>query len=154
MKIHRQPQEDWSDRRLQHQLITQRLALSRTASLMPTSGTNMLPTQAPVLTFPSSGLAGTSSSVDNVFTSVTNSNTITPSTAVTYGNVTASNSHLISNIGTSDSNQRESAPILPFHQSWGSFGHGPNPAAFYCNTEGKEDMGTGTVGGKEPVNWQ
>ncbi|KAG7243287.1 hypothetical protein INR49_011740 [Caranx melampygus] len=154
MKIHRQPQEDWSDRRLQHQLITQRLALGRTSNLMPTSSTNLLPTQAPVLTFPSSGLAGTSSNVDNVFTSITNSNTITPSTAVTYGNVTASNSHLITNIGTSDSNQREPAPILPFHQSWGSFGHGPNPAAFYCNTEGKEDIGTGTVGGKDPVNWQ
>ncbi|XP_056224345.1 uncharacterized protein LOC130164010 isoform X1 [Seriola aureovittata] len=162
MKIHRQPQEDWTDRRLQHQLLTQRLALSRTANLMSTSGSNLLPTQAPALTFPSSGLTGTSSNADNILNSVTNSNAITPSnanvldpsTAVTYGNIAASNSHVITNIGTSDSNQREPTTILPFHQSWGSFGHGPNTAAFYCNSDGKEDVGTGSVGGKEQINWQ
>ncbi|XP_071333852.1 transcriptional-regulating factor 1-like isoform X2 [Trachinotus anak] len=164
MKIHRQPQEDWTDRRLQHHLITQRLALSRSTNLMPTSGSNLLQPQAPALTFPSSGLAGTpsSSNADSILNSVTNGNAITPSnasvldpsTAVTYGNVAASNSHVITNISTSDSNQREPTTILPFHQSWGSFGHGPNPAAFYCSTEGKEDIGAGTVGGKEPINWQ
>ncbi|GLD53648.1 transcriptional-regulating factor 1-like protein [Lates japonicus] len=163
MKIHRQPQEDWTDRRLQHQLLTQRLALNRAANLMPTSGSNLLPPQAPVLTFASAGLAGTSSNntnADNI--SVTNSNAITPnntsvldpSTAVTYSNIAASNSHVLTNIDASDSNQRESTTVLPFHQSWGSFGQNLNPAAFYCSTEGKEDTGAGTAGVKEPINWQ
>ncbi|XP_042368487.1 uncharacterized protein LOC121962317 [Plectropomus leopardus] len=159
MKIHRQPQEDWADRRLQHQLLTQRLALSRPTNLIPTPGSNLLPPQA--LTFPSSGLAGTSNTnADNILTSVTNSNTITPSNAsvldtnavVTYSNISASDSHVITNIDGGDSNQRAPTTVLPFHQSWGSFGHAPDPAAFYCNTEGKE--GAGTVAVKETINWQ
>ncbi|AWP00909.1 putative transcriptional-regulating factor 1-like [Scophthalmus maximus] len=165
MKIHRQPQEDWADRRLQHQLLTQRLALSRAANLMPTSGSNLLPPQAPALTFSSSGVAGTSSDNSNagkILNSITSGNTITPSngsvldpsTAVRYNNITASNAHVIANIDASDSNQREPATVLSFQQSWGSFGHGPSTAAFYCNTEGKEDVGTGTVGVKEPINWR
>ncbi|XP_035480071.2 uncharacterized protein LOC118300098 isoform X2 [Scophthalmus maximus] len=165
MKIHRQPQEDWADRRLQHQLLTQRLALSRSANLMPTSGSNLLPPQAPALTFSSSGVAGTSSDNSNagkILNSITSGNTITPSngsvldpsTAVRYNNITASNAHVIANIDASDSNQREPATVLSFQQSWGSFGHGPSTAAFYCNTEGKEDVGTGTVGVKEPINWR
>ncbi|XP_039997447.1 uncharacterized protein LOC120797663 isoform X2 [Xiphias gladius] len=139
MKIHRQPQEDWTDRRLQHQLLTQRLALSCSANLMPTTGSNLLPSQAPALAFSSSGLAGTSSSnsnADNILNSVTNSSISPsnasvqdPSTAVTYGNA-AADSHVIINIDASDSNQREPTTVLPFHQSWGSFGHGPNSAAF------------------------
>ncbi|XP_029382312.1 transcriptional-regulating factor 1-like isoform X2 [Echeneis naucrates] len=163
MKIHRQPQEDWADRRLQHHLLTQRLALSHSTNLLPTSGTNVLPPQTPALTFPCAGLAGTPGSnctVDNVLSSVTNSNTIAPSNAsvrvpsnaLTYGNTAASNSHVIPNTDTSDSNQRQPTSIIPFHQSWGSFGPGSNPAAFYCNTEGKGD--TRTVGGKDPTNWQ
>ncbi|XP_041821635.1 uncharacterized protein LOC121626945 isoform X2 [Chelmon rostratus] len=165
MKIHRQPQEDWTDRRLQHQLLTQRLALSRPTNLMPTPGSNLLPLQAPARTFSSSGLPGmpsNNSNADNVVNSVTNSNTIAPSNAsvldpstmVTYSNIAASNSHVITNIDGGGSNQREPTSILPFHQSWGSFGHGPDPATFYCNTDGKEDVGAGTVGGKEPLNWQ
>lgn len=165
MKIHRQPQEDWTDRRLQHQLLTQRLALNRAANLMPTSGSNLLPPQAPVLTFASAGLAGTSSNntnADNILNSVTNSNAINPnnvsvldpSTAVTYSNIAASNSHVVTDIDASDSNQRESTTILPFHQSWGSFGQNLNPAAFYCSTEGKEDTGAGTAAVKEQINWQ
>ncbi|XP_029310828.1 uncharacterized protein LOC115023750 [Cottoperca gobio] len=152
MKIHRQPQEDWTDRRLQHQLLTQRLALSHSTNLMPTPGSNLIPPHAAALTFPSSGLAGTSSNstnADTVLHTITPSNTIVldPSAAATYSNIAASNSHVITNI---DSNQRE--PVLPFHQSWSSFGHGPDPAVFFCNTERKD--GAGTVGGKEPINWQ
>ncbi|KAL7374420.1 hypothetical protein ABVT39_000308 [Epinephelus coioides] len=162
MKIHRQPQEDWTDRRLQHQLLTQRLALSRSTTLMPTSGGNLLAPQAAALTFPSSALAGTSSNTnaDNVLNSVTSSNAVTPSNAsaldpsatITYSNIAASNSHVITNIDGGGSNQRASTTVLPFHQSWGSFGHTSDPATFYCNTEGKD--GAGTVGGKEPINWQ
>lgn len=152
MKIHRQPQEDWNDKRLQHQLLTQRLALSRPNNLMPTPGNSLLPPQAAALTFPSS-----SSNADNVLNSATNSNAITPSVLdpsalVTYSNIAASNSHVITTIDGADSNQREPTTVLPFHQSWGSFGHGPDPVTFYCNPEGKD--GAGTVGGKEPINWQ
>nr|XP_033465631.1 uncharacterized protein LOC117246059 isoform X2 [Epinephelus lanceolatus] len=162
MKIHRQPQEDWTDRRLQHQILTQRLALSRSTTLMPTPGGNLLAPQAAALTFPSSALAGTSSNTnaDNVLNSVTSSNAVTPSNAsaldpsatITYSNIAASNSHVITNIDGGGSNQRASTTVLPFHQSWGSFGHSSDPATFYCNTEGKD--GAGTVGGKEPINWQ
>lgn len=165
MKIHRQPQEDWTDRRLQHQLLTQRLALSRPANLMHTPGSNLLPSQAPALTFPSPGLAGAPSNnrnADTVLHSVTNSNAITPSnasvldpsTVVTYSNIAASNSHVITNIDGGDSNQREPATVLPFHQTWDSFGHDPNAVTFYCSTEGKDAAGAGTVGGKVPINWQ
>ncbi|TDG99848.1 hypothetical protein EPR50_G00198160 [Perca flavescens] len=165
MKIHRQPQEDWTDKRLQHQLLTQRLALSCPTNLMPSPGSSLLPPQAAALTFPSSGLAGMSSNntnADNVLNAVTNSNGITrsnasvldPSAMVTYSNIAASNSHGITNIDGGDLNQREPTTVLPFHQSWGSFGHGPDPAIFYCNTEGKDNVGAGTVGGKEPINWQ
>ncbi|KAA8578990.1 hypothetical protein FQN60_009212 [Etheostoma spectabile] len=165
MKIHRQPQEDWTDKRLQHQLLTQRLALSRPTNLMPSPGSSLLPPQAAALTFPSSGLAGMSSNntnADNVLNSVTISNGITctsasvldPSAMVTYSNIAASNSHVITNTDGGDLNQREPTTVSPFHQSWGSFGHGPNPAIFYCSTEGKDDVGAGTVGGKEPINWQ
>lgn len=165
MKIHRQPQEDWTDRRLQHQLLTQRLALSRPANLMPTPHSNLLPPQTPALTFPSSGLPGTSnnnSNTDNVLNSVTSSNAIAPgnssvldpSTPVTYSNISAPNSHVIPSIAAGDSNQREPTTVLPFDQSWGSFGHSPNPAAFYCNPEGKEAVGAETGGRKEPINWQ
>lgn len=157
MKIHRQPQEDWTDRRLQHQLLTQRLALSRPANLM-------LPARAAALTFPSAGLAGTSgnrTAANGVLNSVTNGNNITPSNAgaldpggvVTYSNIAASNSHVVANMEDGASNQREPATVLPFHQSWGSFGHGSNPTVFYCSTEGKDSVGAGTVGVKEPINW-
>ncbi|XP_038588598.1 uncharacterized protein LOC119913271 isoform X3 [Micropterus salmoides] len=123
MKIHRQPQEDWTDRRL---LLTQRLAFSRPNTFIPSPGSNLLPSQ----TFSPSGLPGTpsnNSNADNVLNSVTNSNAIAPSNA--------SVSH-------------------PSTVSWGSFGHGPDPTTFYCNTEGKDDVGAGTVEGKEPINWQ
>ncbi|XP_074478959.1 uncharacterized protein LOC141760225 isoform X1 [Sebastes fasciatus] len=163
MKIHRQPQEDWTDRRLQHQLLTQRLALSRPTNLMPTPGSNLHPPQAAALTFPSS-TSSNNTSADNVFNSVTNSNAITPSNAsvldpsalITYSNTTASNSHVITNIdgGGGASNQREPNTVLPFHQSWASFGLGPDSTIFYCNTEVKDNVAAGTVGGKETINWQ
>ncbi|KAM7366152.1 hypothetical protein PAMP_015617 [Pampus punctatissimus] len=165
MKIHRQPQEDWTDRRLQHQVLTHHLALSRSNNLMPTSGSNLLPPQTPVLTFASSGLPGTSnnnSNADTVLNSVTSSNAITPSnssvldpsTPVTYSNIGAPNSHAICSINAGDSNQREPTTVFPFHQSWASFGHAPDPPAFYCDPAGKEAVGTETGGVKEPITWQ
>ncbi|XP_063757269.1 transcriptional-regulating factor 1-like isoform X2 [Eleginops maclovinus] len=148
MKIHRQPQEDWSDRRLQQQIFNQRLALSRS---IPNPGGNLLPPQAAGLTFPSSGSSNTNT--DTVLHSVTNSITpgnggvLDPGAVVTYGNIAASNSQVDTN---TDSNQREPPTLLPFHQSWGSFG--PDPTIFFCETEEKD--GAGTVGGKDTVNWQ
>lgn len=138
MKIHRQPQEDWTDRRLQHHLLTQRL------------GSNLLPPQVPAQTFSSSSLPGTTSNssiADHVLNSLTNSNTMAPNNASPLD-------PSITDIDGKDSNQREPTTILPFHQSWGSFGHGPESGAFFCNTEGKDNVGTGTVGAKEPINWQ
>lgn len=164
MKIHRQPQEDWTDRRLQHQLLTQRLALSRPTNLMPTPASNLLPAQAPAPAFSSSDFAGTSSNsiVDSVHNSVTNNNPGVPSnanvldssTVVSYSSIAPPDSHGIASIDGSDSNQREPTTVLPFHQSWGSFGHPPDQSAFYCNTGGKEDVGAETLGGKQTTNWQ
>lgn len=154
MKIHRQPQEDWADRRLQHQLLTQRLALSHSANILPSSGSNLLSTQTPVHTFPSPG----SSSMDNVHNTVTNSNPITPSNAndldpaLSYGSTAPQNSHAIHNIDNSI--PKEPGTALSFPQSWGSFVHHVDQTTFYCQPEGKEDVGAGTVGGKEQVNWQ
>ncbi|XP_042079067.1 uncharacterized protein LOC102311270 isoform X1 [Haplochromis burtoni] len=164
MKIHRQPQEDWTDRRLQHQLLTQRLALSRPTNLMPTPASNLLPAQAPAPAFTSSDFAGTSSNsiVDSVHNSVTNNNpgvpsnanVLDPSTVVSYSSIAPPDSHGIASIDGRDSNQSEPTTVLPFHQSWGSFGHPPDQSAFYCNTGGKEDVGAETVGGKQTTNWQ
>ncbi|KAG8006234.1 hypothetical protein GBF38_005453, partial [Nibea albiflora] len=164
MKIHRQPQEDWTDRRLQHQLLAQRLALSRTTNIIPTVGATLLPPQAPSRSFSSSGLPATASNnsnADSVLNSVTSSNALAPSstsvldpsTVVAYSNIAVSNSHVITNIDGGDSNQREATTVLPFHQSWGSFGHGPDPVTFYCTTEGKDDVAAGAVGAKESINW-
>ncbi|KAE8279009.1 Zinc finger protein 541 [Larimichthys crocea] len=164
MKIHRQPQEDWTDRRLQHQLLAQRLALSRTTNIIPTVGGALLPPQVPARSFSSSGLPATpsnNSNADSVLNSVTSSNALAPSntsvldpsTVVAYSNIAVSNSHVITNIDGGDSNQREPTTVLPFHQTWGSFGHGPDPVTFYCTTEGKDDVAAGAVGGKESINW-
>ncbi|XP_040038805.2 uncharacterized protein LOC120822900 isoform X3 [Gasterosteus aculeatus] len=159
MKIHRQPQEDWTDRRLQHQLLTQRLALGHPNNLLPSPGGNLLSPQAAALTFPS---PGNNPNADNVLSLVTNSNGITPSNAsvqdpiavVTYSNAAPSNSRVIANVDGVDSNPREPTSVLPLHQSWGSYGRGPDPTSFYCNTEGKDTVGAGTAGGKEQMNWQ
>ncbi|TKS92770.1 Zinc finger protein 541 [Collichthys lucidus] len=164
MKIHRQPQEDWTDRRLQHQLLAQRLALSRTTNIIPTVGGALLPPQVPARSFSSSGLPATpsnNSNADSVLNSVTSSNALAPSntsvldpsTVVAYSNIAASNSHVITNIDGGDSNQREPTTVLPFHQTWGSFGHSPDPVTFYCTTEGKDDVAAGAVGGKDSINW-
>ncbi|XP_030017504.1 transcriptional-regulating factor 1-like [Sphaeramia orbicularis] len=162
MKIHRQPQEDWTDRRLQQQILTQRLALTRPSNNLMPSG-NLLPPQAPVLTFSSSGLAGTSSSnknANNVISSITSSSNISPSdtsvldhsTAVTYSNINSANSHVITSIDGADPSQRESGSVLPFQQTWGSYGHNHDPPSFYCSTDAKDRAQTG--GGKEPIKWQ
>ncbi|XP_071750357.2 uncharacterized protein LOC139907758 [Centroberyx gerrardi] len=167
MKIHRQPQEDWSDRRLQHQLLTQRLALSLPANHTPSPGSNLPQpqAQAPAPAFSSSGLpVPPSNDTDNVLNSVsvTHSNSVTHSdasildhaAAVTYSNVNNPNPHVITNVDGGDSNQRGPAAVVSFHQSWSSFGLGPDPATFYCDPEVKEAVGVATGGGKGPISWQ
>ncbi|TNN53252.1 Zinc finger protein 541 [Liparis tanakae] len=161
MKIHRQPQEDWAERQLQQQLLAQRLALTRPTGPVPSPGGNLLPTQAAALSFPSSGLTGRSSNknADNVLNIGTNSNAIIPSNVsvldpsavVTYSNISASNSRVITNIHGGDSIQREPPAVLPLHQPWGSYGHDPHPTVFYCHTEGKDTVGA--VEGKGTINW-
>lgn len=143
MKIHRQPQEDWTDRRLQHQLIAQR------------SGGNQLPTQVPYRSIPTSCLPGATRNVDIVLNFSAGGNAIAPSNTgvldpgamATSNNNAASNSHV-----STDTTQREHPTVVPFYQSWGSFG--PDSGAFYCNAEGKDDMGAGALGAKEPIKWQ
>lgn len=151
MKIHRQPQEDWAERRVQHQLLTQRL------------GSNLVPSQAPARTFSSSCLLGTTSNnsnADKVLNALTNSNAIGPnnvlnhSSLVTCSNNAVSNSHVLTDIDGGDSHPREPTTVLPFHQTWGPFGHGPDQSAFFCSTERKDNIGAGAVGAKEPINWQ
>ncbi|KAM3591201.1 uncharacterized protein V6R79_024574 [Siganus canaliculatus] len=163
MKIHRQPQEDWSDRRLQHQLLAQRLALSHSTNLMATPGGDLLQSQAPARTFSSCSLSGTANNNSNgegPLNSLTNgivpanASVLDPSTVVTYNNMAAPSSHVITNADGGESNPRGPFTVSPFHQSWGSFGRGSDHAAFYCSTEGKEDVGAGTAGGEEPVTWQ
>ncbi|XP_034533024.1 uncharacterized protein si:dkey-19b23.10 [Notolabrus celidotus] len=158
MKIHRQPQEDWTDRQLQQQILTQRLAHNRPNNLMPTMSRDLLQSQAPALTFDPNSRNNT----ENTHHSSVSSNTVThshagilnPSTIVTYSNITASNSHNITNTNDSDSNQRQPISVLPFHQSWGSYGHSASPATFYYSSEGKDNAAAGTVVGKQPTNWQ
>ncbi|XP_074518435.1 transcriptional-regulating factor 1-like [Halichoeres trimaculatus] len=163
MKIHRQPQEDWTDRQLQQQILTQRLALGHTNSLMPTLSSDLLQSQAPALTFDLSGLPGASNNsnnAENALRSSVSSSTVTlshagvlnPSTIVTYSNVSASNSHVITNTDESDSNQRQPTTVLPFHPSWSAYGHGNNHAAFYYSSEGRDSAEA--VEGKQPVTWQ
>ncbi|XP_038130695.1 zinc finger protein 541-like isoform X1 [Cyprinodon tularosa] len=163
MKIHRQPQEDWTDRRLQHQLLTQRLALTRPANLIPSPGSSLLPPQSSsAMVFSPSGLPSSSSNnPNNVHNSITNSHTITPnqlvdpSTGVTFSNINPTNPHLVAmnNIDGCDSNRKD--PIVPFHQPWNSFGHLlPDLSSFYCLPEGKEEMGAGSGEGKEAIGWQ
>ncbi|XP_061565924.1 uncharacterized protein LOC133420282 isoform X2 [Cololabis saira] len=162
MKIHRQPQDDWSDRRLQHQILRQRLALSHPTTLMPSPGSNLLPAQAPALTFSSSGHApSTKSNADNAHNSVTNSNPIAQSNtgildAVTYSNSAPPTSHEIpiNNADGDVSNRRETHTVLPFHQSWGSFGHPSDLGTFFGIPDGKEYLGTGSAEGKELISWQ
>lgn len=143
MKIHRQPQEDWTDRRLQHQIVAQR------------PGSHLLPAQVPFRSIPPSCLPGRTCNADIVLNLLSGSNTIAPSNSsvldpsamVTSSNNEASNSHL-----STDAAQAEHAAVMPFYQSWGSFG--PDSAAFCCNTEGKCDMGAVPLGAKEPIKWQ
>ncbi|KAF7664268.1 hypothetical protein LDENG_00181740 [Lucifuga dentata] len=166
MKIHRQPQEDWADRRLQQQLLTQRLTLNLPTNHTPTPGRNLPPPQAPAPIFSSCGPAVTSSNnvdADHVLSSVsaTNSNSIAHSDANvlhhnTRSNINTPNSHLIPTVDSGDSgvNQREPVSVIPFHQSWSSFGHNHDPTTFYCDPEVKESLGAEAGGGKEPINWQ
>lgn len=169
MKIHRQPQEDWADRRLQQQLLTQRLALSLSTKHTHTPGRNLPPPQALTPIFSSFGLDVTSRNnvdADNVLNSVsvTNSNFSAHSNAsildhsavVTISNAGAhSNSHLIpTDSGDSGLNQSEPTSVIPFHQSWSLFGHNHDPTTFYCDPEVKESVGAETGGGKDPINWQ
>ncbi|KAI3376514.1 hypothetical protein L3Q82_016963 [Scortum barcoo] len=167
MKIHRQPQEDWTERKggCSTSFSPSTWLSVAPPNLMPTPVSSLLPPQVPARTFSSCGLPGTPSSganADSVLSSVTSSNVVSHSNAsvleasavVTYSNVASLNSHAITNVDGTDPNQREPTTVLPFHQSWGSFGHDPDPATFYCSTEGKDGAGAGTVGGKEPINWQ
>ncbi|XP_041842667.1 uncharacterized protein LOC121640838 isoform X2 [Melanotaenia boesemani] len=164
MKIHRQPQEDWADRRLQHQLLTQRLALNHPTNFVPSPGANLLPPQARALTFSSSSLpSNNNSNAENIQNAVANSNPVAPSNtsmrdsnSVTFSNITPLTSHVItiSNIDGSDSNQRQPTNVLPFHQTWGSFGQLPDLTTFYCIPEGKDDAGAVTVEGKDQIIWQ
>lgn len=146
MKIHRQPQDDWTDRRLQHQLLTQRL------------GSNVLPPQSPARSLPSPcllGMANNGGVTDAVLSSLTSSNTLAtngaagPGCLIAFSNGTVAKAHAIADTDGGNSSQREPGSVLPFRQQWASLG--PDPVALFCNTEGKDTVAT--VGMKEPINW-
>ncbi|XP_070400363.1 transcriptional-regulating factor 1 isoform X2 [Nothobranchius furzeri] len=155
MKIHRQPQEDWTDRQLQHQLLTQSLALGRPNNLVPSPGSSRLQPQASALTFSSCGLVPNSNIAKSIAIAPNNISFLDPNAAVAFSNTTPPNSHLIT-INSSDVgelNRKDPSAVLSLHQPWGSFGHSPDLSTFYCLTEGKEDGGGG-VEGKETISWQ
>ncbi|XP_056156500.1 uncharacterized protein LOC130130732 isoform X2 [Lampris incognitus] len=166
MKIHRQPQEDWADRQLQHQMLTQRLALSLPHNLAPSLGTSLLQPQASTPAFSSPALTQVNNShTGNVLNSfaVTSSNTAprrttsipSHSAVVTNSNVHNPNPHAAASTdaGTPGTSQRGSPPVVPFHPSWSSFGLDSDHMTFYCDQEGKEALGVAT-GGKGPFHWQ
>ena len=142
MKIHRQPPDDWADRRQrQQQLVAQR------------SGGNLHSTQVPFRGVPSSCLPVRTRNADIVLNLLTEGNApsstgvLDPGAMVTCGNNVASSSHV-----STDTTQREFATRVPFYQSWGLFS--PEAAAFYLNTEEKDDLEAGPLGAKEPIKWQ
>lgn len=141
MKIHRQPPDDWADRRLQQQLLGQR------------SGASLHPAQVPFRSVPSPCLPGRTRNADMVLnlltqgTAPSSAGVLDPGVMVTCSNNVASSSHV-----SADATQRERASRGPFFQSWGPFG--PESAAFYCNAEGKDEVGAAALGGKEPIRWQ
>lgn len=138
MKIHRQPQDDWADRRLQQHFVPQR------------SAANSHPTQVPLRSVPPSCLPGRTRNADIVLNLLTDGSApgstgvLDPSAMVTCSNVA---SH-VSTVTT----QRGHTTRMPFYSSWGSFG--PESGAFFCNAEGKDEAGAGALGAKEPIKWQ
>lgn len=140
MKIHRQPPDDWANRRLQQQLVSQR------------SAGNALPTQVPFRAIPSSCLPGRARNADIVLNLLTdgnapsNTSVLDPSAMVTCSSNVAPSAHV-----SPHSAQREHPTRVPFYQPWGSFG--PEAAAFYCNTEGKDEVGAGPQATKETFKW-
>ncbi|XP_028331089.1 transcriptional-regulating factor 1-like isoform X2 [Gouania willdenowi] len=128
MKIHRQPQESWMDRRAQHQMFPQHLALSHPTNIMQSNNSN-----ADI----------------NVQNSVNNGypNAMDPSTAVLYSYITSPNSHHISSIN--DSLKKEPSPVFPLHQSCGSYGNQTDPVSLYCSPEGRVGMNQA----QDQLNW-
>ncbi|XP_076022073.1 uncharacterized protein LOC143012689 isoform X2 [Genypterus blacodes] len=162
MKIHRQPQEDWADRRLQQQLLTQRLSLNLPTTQAPTPGRNLISPQALTPIFSSCGLDVTSRNnvnADNVLNAVSglrhnNASSLDHSAVIAISNANAHSNSIPIDSGDSGLSQREPTSIIPFHQSWSLFGHNHDPTTFYCEPEGKESLGAETGTGKDPINWQ
>ncbi|CAN9509508.1 unnamed protein product [Ophioblennius macclurei] len=141
MKIHRQPQEDWSDRRLQHQILAQRFALGHPAGLAPPQNSALV-------------LGDGNGSSDDVHRSVIGGNLASQANAASYNKFTLPNSNVVCGDGSSDSNHRDPMSASPFHQSWGTLGHQTDLAAVYSHPKGKEHAGAGAAGGNESATWQ
>lgn len=123
MKIHRQPQEDWTDRKLQQQLLNQ--ALSRTPNLIT-------PTQAQTLTF-----AGTKNPTSSTSINLNAHNAFDHSPLVAFGS--SSSSHGLSNMEAVEPSQREPTSVLQFQSIWGPFGQTSDGSAFYCSQDVKTE---------------
>lgn len=148
MKIHRQPQDDWTDRRLQHQLLTHRL------------GSNVLPPQSPAGSLPSPCLLGMTNNggvTDALLSSLTSSNNLTtngvasPGCLIALSNTAAAKTHTMGDTDDGHPSEREPGHGIPFRQPWASMGQGPDPVALFCNHDGKDNVAT--VGLKEAINW-
>lgn len=154
MKIHRQPQDDWTERRLQHQLLTHRLNSNSIRCV------NDPTPQSPASSLPSPcllGRTGNGGVTDAVLSSLASSNNLTtngvasPGSLIAFSNATAPKGHMMADTDDGHSRQRESGSGLAFRQPWASMGQGPDPVALFCNHEGKDNVAT--VGLKEPINW-
>lgn len=140
MKIHRQSQEEC--RRVQ--LLNERFPLSCPANLGSTPASHLLLPPSPALTFLSLSKASNNRA--------DTANGISPrdaSTLVPYGSLPLNTS-----IDSGDSKASEPTTISPFQQSWGSFGHSPDSAAFFCSQDGRDAADAELPGGNETISWQ
>lgn len=140
MKIHRQPPDDWANRRLQQQLLSQR------------SGANLHPAQVPFRSVPSPCLPGRTRNADIVLNLLAEGSAPSIASVLDPGAMVTCSNNVALSVSAEAAQREPSASRGPFYQSWGSFG--AESAAFYCSAEGKDDGGAGALGGKEPIRWQ
>ncbi|XP_072315367.1 uncharacterized protein [Eucyclogobius newberryi] len=126
MKIHRQPQEGWTERKLQQQILNR--GLNRSLIVQPQ-------------TFAENN--------------ITNGNGINLMDAGVPDHMnllafSGSLSHVIPSANAGGQSSQEPASVLQFQPMWSSFGHNSDPASFY----GGADVKTETEGGTAAVKWK
>ncbi|KAJ0055517.1 hypothetical protein NL108_005369 [Boleophthalmus pectinirostris] len=120
MKIHRQPQEDWTDRKLQQQMLNR--ALSRGLIVQPQTFSENNTTNG--------------NSINLLDTSVQDHMNLLA--------FNSSGSHVLPNVNTSP----EPTSVLQFQSIWGPFGQNSDPSSFFCSTEVKTEPEEDTAAAK------